>query len=94
VQEGDPLPFGAHPWTLVDEADPRGPAAFEGTLEVVDREAEVVDAGPRLSMNFPIGESATFGSSSSTSASPACSPAMRAPSASSSGTSGIPRTSR
>src|SRR4028118_1157159 len=49
--------------------------------------------GPRLATNLPIGDSGSAASSSSTSDSPAASPAMRAPSASSSGTPGMPRTS-
>lgn len=46
MQEGDAFAFGAYPGNLVDERDAGAPAAVEGGGEVVDSEADVVDAGP------------------------------------------------
>ena len=46
VQEGNPLPLRPDPRPLVDEAEPRGAAAVEHRVEVVDGEADVVDPGP------------------------------------------------
>src|SRR6478672_8637794 len=48
MQEGDALAFRADPRPLVDEAQPRGAAPFEGAVQVVHREADVVDAGTAL----------------------------------------------
>ena len=45
VEERDTFPFGADAGCLVDEANSGGAAASEGTVEVVDGEADVMDAG-------------------------------------------------
>ena len=57
----------------------------------LERRAVITRLGQGVDRNGELSDSA---SSSSTSDSPAASPAMRAPSASSIGTSGIPNTSR
>jgi hypothetical protein len=46
MEERDTFPLGADPGRLVDEADAGGAAALEGVVEVVDRETDVMDAGP------------------------------------------------
>ena len=45
VEERDTFPFGAEPGRLVDQPKAGGAAAREGTVEVVDGEADVMDAG-------------------------------------------------
>ena len=44
MEERDTFPFRTEARCLVDEADTRGAAAIEGTVEVVDGEADVMDA--------------------------------------------------
>jgi hypothetical protein len=46
MEEGDTFPFRAQAGRLIDEADSSGAAAGEGTVEIVDGEADVMDAGP------------------------------------------------
>ena len=48
MQEGDSLSFGADTRLLVDELDPGAPATIEGTVEIVDREANVMNPGAPL----------------------------------------------
>ena len=48
MQEGDALAFRAEAGRLVDEADAGTAAALEGGIDVVHREADVVDAGAAL----------------------------------------------
>ena len=45
MEERDTFPFGAEPGGLVDEPEPGSAAAGERTVEVVDREADVMDPG-------------------------------------------------
>jgi hypothetical protein len=44
MQERDTFPFGTEAGGLVDQPDTGGPAALERTVEVVDGEADVVNA--------------------------------------------------
>jgi len=44
MEERDTFPFRAEARDLVDQADSGGAAAVEGTVEVVDGEADVMDA--------------------------------------------------
>ena len=45
MEEGDTFPLGALAWGLVDQSNTRSTAALERTVEVVDGEADVMDAG-------------------------------------------------
>ena len=44
MEKRDTFPFGAVTWRLVDEAKPGGAATLERAVEIVDREADVMDA--------------------------------------------------
>lgn len=44
MEKGDTFPLGTLARHVVDQADTGEAAAFEGTVEVVDREADVMDA--------------------------------------------------
>ncbi len=46
MQECDARPFSAYAWRLVDQSQSSGPAALEHSVEVVNREADVMNAGP------------------------------------------------
>jgi hypothetical protein len=46
MEEGNRLPLGANARRFVDEANAGGATALEGSAEVVDEEADVMDAGP------------------------------------------------
>src|SRR5688500_3908180 len=48
VQKGDALPFGPNARDLIDQSDPGVSAARERGLEVVDAEADVMNAGSAL----------------------------------------------
>jgi len=44
MNEGDAFPLGADSRRLIDEAEARGPTTFEGGVEVVDGETDVMNA--------------------------------------------------
>ena len=94
MQEGDSFSLGADARRLVDEPNAVRAAALERAVEIVDGETDVMNARPAFGDELAIGESGDSASSSSTSDGPAARPAILAPSASSSGTSGRPSTSR
>ena len=48
MEKGDTLSFGAAARRLVDETDASAAAPFEDGIEIVDDEADVMDAGPAL----------------------------------------------
>lgn len=48
MQERDTFPFGTEAGDLVDQSNTGRAAALEGTVEVVDREADMMDAGTAL----------------------------------------------
>src|SRR5205823_5020112 len=45
VKKGDAFPIGAGARHVVDELDARAPAAVEGRVQVIDGEADVMNAG-------------------------------------------------
>src|SRR5215211_3495147 len=45
MEERDTFPFGAEPGCLVDQPEAGGPASAKRTVQVVDGEADVMDAG-------------------------------------------------
>src|SRR5581483_10653030 len=55
MQEGDALALGAEPRLFVDQADAELTAALEGSLEVVDGEADMVNSRPAFRDEFPDG---------------------------------------
>ena len=55
MQESDGLAFGANSRLLVDETDSRGAAPFEYVGEIIDGEADVMDAGTALGDEFADG---------------------------------------
>jgi len=48
VEKRDPFSLGPDTGFLVDELDPRLPAALQHRVEIVDRKADVMDAGSAL----------------------------------------------
>jgi hypothetical protein len=48
MEEGDTFSLGAEPGGVVDESDAGSPAAGKRLIQVVDGEADVVDAGASL----------------------------------------------
>jgi len=94
VEERDTFPFRAEARALVDEADSSGAAASEGTVEIVDGKADVMDAGPTFGDELADRRIGSFGFEQLDEDSPAARPAIRAPSASSRSTSGRPSRSR
>jgi len=48
MEKRDTFPFGTEPWGFIDEADTRVSAAGERTVQVVDRETDVMDSGTTL----------------------------------------------
>src|SRR4051794_32538905 len=46
MEERDTFPICTESWRLVDQSDARGPAAGEGVVQIVDGEADVMNAGP------------------------------------------------
>ena len=48
MEEGDTFPLGSLSRGLVDQSNSRGTAAIERTVEIIDGEADVMDAGTPL----------------------------------------------
>ena len=48
MEEGDSFSFSAHPRDVVDELNSRAAAALERSIQIVDREADVMQASASL----------------------------------------------
>ncbi len=46
MEKSDPLAFGANSWRRIDESNARNATALERRVEIVDREADVMQPRP------------------------------------------------
>jgi hypothetical protein len=60
MQERDAFAFSTDPWNVIDQSDPFAAAAFECSIQVVDSEADVVNAGPPFGDELANGGVGTF----------------------------------
>lgn len=55
MEKSDPFSFRSDPWDVVDELNSRSTAALERSIQIVDREADVMQPRPSLRDEAPDG---------------------------------------